>query len=74
MKYKTFECRGYWLDTKDVVTVLISTDEWDGVEDEEDRNIFYYTDGEPLTVGMVVSDDFVICEIQENIHETDDVQ
>lgn len=74
MKYKTYECRGYWLDKKVITNVLISTDEWDGVPDAEDERIFFYTDGEPLEVGMVVSDGFVICGIQENAHETNDVQ
>jgi hypothetical protein len=63
---KVFNCAGYWFDEPDrIYDVLISTGEWDG--DENDNDIFYYTDGEPLSVGAVISDGFVLTEINEEV-------
>ena len=46
---KLFVCDGYWIDTKENLNgVIVSSGEWDGVEDENDEQIFYYTDGEPV--------------------------
>lgn len=44
-------------------SVLVSLGSWDGQETEEDRNIFYYTDGEPLSLGDVIAGDFRVTEI-----------
>ena len=32
----------------------------DGYEDAKDRDIFYYMDGEPLNIGDVIADNFVV--------------
>jgi hypothetical protein len=55
------------LDTVRVVDfyqVDIALGAWDEVEDEEDRNIFFYMDGEPLEVGLILDDGFVIVDIE----------
>ena len=66
-KYKTVECEGYFDDEPDnIYSVTVALGEWDGVEDAEDEGIFFYTDGEPLEVGAVVGDNFVITEIENN--------
>jgi hypothetical protein len=58
-----FNCIGYWAEQPDVTySIQVSANEWDG--DENDDDIFYYMDGEPLAVGMVISDGFVISEIE----------
>ena len=66
-KYETRDCEGYWKDEPERILypIRIALSEWDGVEDDEDQDIFYYMDGEPLSVGMVISDGFVITEIYE---------
>lgn len=46
--------------------VKIALGSWDGEEDAEDEGIFYYMDGEPLEVGLIISDDFVITHIDED--------
>ena len=62
MSIKTIS--GHWLDQPETnYTVLVSLGSWDGVEDEKDRNIFFYTDGEPINVGDIVAGDFVITAI-----------
>jgi hypothetical protein len=45
--------------------VTIALGSWDEVEDAEDERIFYYMDGEPLKVGMIVSDGFLVTHIEE---------
>lgn len=66
MKYQTKDCEGYWEDEPErVFPVTIALGVWDEVEDEEDQRIFFYMDGEPLVVGMIISDGFVITEIME---------
>jgi len=66
-KYKTYSADGYWEDETDgsIFTVLLSDNSWDGIEDEEDQKIFYYTDGEPVKVGDVISDGFVITDVHK---------
>jgi hypothetical protein len=66
-KYETKYCEGYWEDEPErlLYPVKIALGEWDEVEDLEDQEIFYYMDGEPLKVGSVVADGFVITEIEE---------
>lgn len=66
LKYRTVMCEGYWQDDpQHLFDVFISLDSWDGVDDEDDQAIFYYMDGEPLTVGTVISDGFVITQVGE---------
>ena len=67
MKYQTKYCEGYWKDEPERLfyPAKIALGEWDGVEDLEDLGIFYYMDGEPLVVGTVVADSFVITKIEE---------
>jgi hypothetical protein len=57
---------GYWQESpRHELEVTISTGEWDGTENDHD--IFYYTDGEPIAAGDVIADEFVILEIAEEI-------
>lgn len=64
MKTKTVTVEGYWQDEPSrIYTVLVALGEWDGVEDEADRDIFYYMDGEPLSVGDTIAEDFIVTEI-----------
>jgi hypothetical protein len=66
-KYKTKYCEGYWEDEpNNIYSVNIALGDWDEVEDHEDESIFFYMDGNPLVVGAVVADSFVITNIQEN--------
>lgn len=70
MKYQIKQCKGYWSDDpKNIYSVLIALGEWDGLGDLDDQEIFYYMDGEPLSVGSVLCADegFVITEIEENV-------
>jgi hypothetical protein len=70
-KYTTKYCTGFWLPSDplarkvDFCGVEIALGSWDEVEDTEDEGIFYYMDGEPLEVGMIISDGFVVVEIEE---------
>jgi hypothetical protein len=42
-------CNGYWKDTKEnFIGMVVSDQEWDGLEDAKDERIFYYTDGFPV--------------------------
>ena len=74
MKYETKVVTGYWRD--DVtrsLNVRVALGQWDGVEDHEDAGIFYYMDGEPLTIGsainsneyhdLVIMEDFIVTDI-----------
>ena len=71
MKYQTKSCTGFWLPDDptakrvDLMPVTIALGSWDEVEDDEDRSIFFYMDGEPLEEGLIVSDGFVITSIEE---------
>ena len=69
-KNKVVECAGYWEwdADKTVYEVTIALGSWDEIEDAEDERIFYYMDGDPLRVGTVLADGFVITHI-----ETDEV-
>ena len=72
MKYQTYECTGFWLDEHQYKTkvnfmhVRVAKGEWDGEEDADDERIFYYMDGRELSVGDIISDGFVVIEIEEN--------
>ena len=71
MKYETMVCRGFWLPTDptaktvDFLDVLIAKDSWDEIEDADDERIFFYMDGAELQRGDIISDGFVITEIEE---------
>jgi len=45
--------------------VAIALGSWDEIEDAENEGIFYYMDGEPLEVGVILSDGFVVTHIDE---------
>jgi hypothetical protein len=65
-KYTTVEVEGYFDDEpQNIYSVVIALEEWDGVEDAEDEGIFFYMDEEPLEVGAVVADGFVITKVLE---------
>ena len=68
-KYETRICTVFSLSdpraTKvDFFDVTIALGSWDEMEDAEDERIFYYMDGEPLEVGTIVSQDFVVVSIE----------
>jgi hypothetical protein len=67
-KYKTVQIAGHWEDEEpeEIYHVTVALGYWDGVEDAEDEGIFFYLDGEPLEVGAVVGDGFVVTEIENN--------
>lgn len=69
-KYRTKHCTVYDLDAdpkslkKYAYVVKISLDPWDGQEDAEDESIFFYMDdGEPLELGMIISEGFLVTAI-----------
>lgn len=63
-KYTTCTVEGHWEDNVDsTFTLKVALGEWDGIEDAEDEDIFYYMDGKPLNVGDVISDGFVVTAI-----------
>ena len=43
--------------------VTIALGSWDEEDDAEDESIFYYMDGEPLEMGMILTDGFVVTRI-----------
>ena len=45
--------------------VTIALGSWDEQEDAEDEGIFYYMDNDPLEVGMIISDGFLVTHIEE---------
>jgi hypothetical protein len=69
MKYQTMKCKGFYLPTDptaktvDFMDVLIAKGCWDEIEDSDDEKIFYYADNQELKVGDIVSDGFVLIEI-----------
>jgi hypothetical protein len=71
-KYTTKYCTGFWLPddplTRQVrfCDVEIALGSWDGVGDAEDEGIFFYMDGKPLEVGVIISDGFVVVDIDED--------
>lgn len=57
---------GYWIDEpQHIFEVKVALTEWNGIEDAEDEEIFYYMDNEPLTVGCTISEGFVVTSIEE---------
>jgi hypothetical protein len=66
-KYKTVSVEGHWEDDpENTSTVKVALGEWDEVEDDEDQSIFYYMDGEPLKVGDVIAEGFVVTAIDSD--------
>jgi hypothetical protein len=54
-------CNGYWKDNNEnFYGMMVSDQEWDGLEDAKDEKIFFYTDGLPV---MGDHGEFVITEI-----------
>lgn len=42
-------CAGHWNDNKEKFTdMVVSDQEWDGLEDHKDEKIFFYTDNAPI--------------------------
>jgi hypothetical protein len=69
-KYTIKHCRGFWL-PDDLIAprirfawVNIALESWDEEEDAEDESIFFYMDGKPLEEGLIISDGFVIVDIE----------
>lgn len=67
-KYTTKICSGYWADepTRIFRGVRVALEEWDGVEDFADESVFFYMDNQPLEVGSVIAEDFIVTEIEES--------
>jgi hypothetical protein len=71
MKYQTMQCRGFYLPTDptaktvDFMDVLIAKGCWDEIEDADDERIFHYMDGYELQTGDIISDGFVVIEINQ---------
>jgi hypothetical protein len=69
MKYETKLCTVFEMPTDPLAKVAhffdveIALGSWDGQEDEEDQRIFFYMDGEPLEIGMILTDGFVVTYI-----------
>lgn len=68
MKYKIKTCSGYYVDEPHRIlsNARVALEAWDEVQDAENDTIFFYMDGEPLTVGSVIAEDFVVTEIEED--------
>lgn len=70
-KYETKLCTVYDLGAdpeslkKTFYDVEIALGSWDGEEDEEDRRIFFFMDGLPLELGMIISEGFLVTYIEE---------
>jgi len=68
-KYETKNCTVYdILDDSDPLKrhsfyVTVALGSWDEDEDEEDEGIFFYMDGFPLEVGMIITDGFLVTHI-----------
>lgn len=69
MKYETMKCRVFEIPTDpraasvSIFDVLIAKNSWDEIEDADDEKIFHYMDGFDLQVGDIISDGFVVVEI-----------
>ena len=69
-KYTVKHCKGFYMPDfptvikVDFMWVDIALESWDEVEDAEDESIFFYMDGQPLEVGAILDDGFVIVEIE----------
>jgi hypothetical protein len=45
-KYDLRLAIGYWNDTRESFEHVIALDSWDGIEDDDDREVFYFFDGD----------------------------
>ena len=69
-KYETKTCTIFYLPENpiankvDFYDVNIALGSWDEIEDAEDESIFYYMDGQPLEVGMILGDGFVVTSVE----------
>ena len=65
-KYTIKVCSGYWDDEPDRVLsgVRVALESWDEMEDHWDESIFYYMDNQPLQVGSIIAEDFIVTEIE----------
>ena len=72
-KYEIKNCTIFYLPEDplarkvDFYDVRISLGSWDEQEDAEDESIFYYMDGEPLEIGSILGEGFVITNIEEEV-------
>jgi hypothetical protein len=75
MKYDVMKCRGFWLPDSPVerkvhfMDVLIAKGSWDEIEDADDERIFFYMDGVELQEGDIISDGFVVIEIDGEVRD-----
>jgi len=71
MKYETKLCTVFDIfdnsdpNKRNFFDVEIALGSWDEEEDAEDERIFFYMDGQPLEVGMIISDGFLVTYIDE---------
>jgi hypothetical protein len=66
MKHEYKTVMGYWTDAPHRnFTVNVALGGWDGYNDADDEQIFYYMDGEPLIVGSTIAEGFVVTNIEE---------
>ena len=73
-KYKTKLCTVYDIHDSNAMKcasydVEIALGSWDEKEDAEDDRIFFYMDGEPLELGMIISESFLVTYIEEDLNE-----
>ena len=56
---------GYWIDQPQDIRqgLRVSLESWNG--NEQDDGVFYYTDGEPLTIGQRIAGDFIVTHIED---------
>jgi hypothetical protein len=48
MKYETVSASGFWTDNGEPFEDMrVALGSWDGIEDAEDEDIFFYLDGAP---------------------------
>ena len=62
-KYNPIYVNGFWNDNgKPFFNMSVTEEVWDGVEDQDDQDIFYYMEGTPI---LGDHGDFTITEIVE---------
>jgi hypothetical protein len=66
MKYLTVNIEGCWVDDpENIIGKTVALNKWDGIEDKEDEQIFFYMDCQPLSVGQTIAEDFVVVGIEK---------
>jgi hypothetical protein len=65
-KYTIKVCSGYWTDEPSRILsgARVALESWDEVEDHWDESIFYYMDNQPLQVGSMIAEGFIVTEIE----------